>query len=642
MACIGEQGTRDNKEPAREWECDQELIITALPTDRIVVDAGPGTGKTAVACARVAHLIDYEGCEPNAIWLISFTRTAVAELRQRIATFMEDPDDAHSVRIATLDAHAWSLHSGFNPEARLDGGYDSNIVEFTEQLREDPELQQYISSIRHLIIDEAQDIVGIRADLVEEILGHLDPDCGVTIFSDRAQSIYGFSSDGVVDQGSGSDALLERLGKTGDEQAFDHLSLSQVFRTNSESLLKIFSSVRQRVLAQAEDSEQKLREVSETIKRLANGTPDEEFSDELRERDDLLILYRRRGEALLASSQLRERGVPHRLRMSGLPICIHPWLARCLAGHVEPTLSRQQFSKRWSAVAVGEGIDEETAWALLVRFGGKTTSLVDMSRLTSVLGRAKPPAEFSMPDLGTAGPIVGTIHASKGREAPTVHLMIPPARTSSDRDNLDEETRVIFVGATRAKTELLVGEGDKRSYQKLDGSERTFRRLAPSGGYTRAQVEIGHDGDIDATGVAGRTRFPHADDVQHSQSRLAALSHPLSVRASMEYDNQWAYGVVPESGDLTPLAYLSNQVNADLFSIGERVLGKSAARKIRPPNRILHLSVVGTRSLVVTPDASIREALHYPWSASGIMLAPVVVGFAVVNFQYRKYSGNKF
>ena len=41
---------------------------------------GPGTGKTAVACARVAELID-KGVNPAGIWLISFTRTAI---RQKI------------------------------------------------------------------------------------------------------------------------------------------------------------------------------------------------------------------------------------------------------------------------------------------------------------------------------------------------------------------------------------------------------------------------------------------------------------------------------------------------------------------------------------------------------------------------------
>ena len=59
------------------WDDCQERVIKAPPGNRVLVHAGPGTGKTAVACARVAHLIDGKEIEPSRIWLISFTRTAV-------------------------------------------------------------------------------------------------------------------------------------------------------------------------------------------------------------------------------------------------------------------------------------------------------------------------------------------------------------------------------------------------------------------------------------------------------------------------------------------------------------------------------------------------------------------------------------
>lgn len=39
------------------WNAQQLAVIEAAGTARIVVEAGPGTGKTAVACARVAHLL---------------------------------------------------------------------------------------------------------------------------------------------------------------------------------------------------------------------------------------------------------------------------------------------------------------------------------------------------------------------------------------------------------------------------------------------------------------------------------------------------------------------------------------------------------------------------------------------------------
>ncbi len=47
----------------------------------MIVYAGPGMGKTAVACARVSELID-QNVEAGNIWMLSFTRTAVKNKRQ--------------------------------------------------------------------------------------------------------------------------------------------------------------------------------------------------------------------------------------------------------------------------------------------------------------------------------------------------------------------------------------------------------------------------------------------------------------------------------------------------------------------------------------------------------------------------------
>jgi superfamily I DNA/RNA helicase len=41
-----------------EWDKSQREVIDTPPEDRLLVGAGPGTGKTAVACARVSQLID--------------------------------------------------------------------------------------------------------------------------------------------------------------------------------------------------------------------------------------------------------------------------------------------------------------------------------------------------------------------------------------------------------------------------------------------------------------------------------------------------------------------------------------------------------------------------------------------------------
>ena len=71
------------------WTEQQKERISADPDARFIVNAMPGARKTAVACAKISNLID-EGVTPSNIWLVSFTRTAVQELRDRIAGFADE------------------------------------------------------------------------------------------------------------------------------------------------------------------------------------------------------------------------------------------------------------------------------------------------------------------------------------------------------------------------------------------------------------------------------------------------------------------------------------------------------------------------------------------------------------------------
>ncbi|MDI6817828.1 MAG: UvrD-helicase domain-containing protein [Methanothermobacter thermautotrophicus] len=53
-------------------------------TGPLLVVAGPGAGKTRIIVERVAHLMDERGAEPSSIVVITFTRKAADELKERI------------------------------------------------------------------------------------------------------------------------------------------------------------------------------------------------------------------------------------------------------------------------------------------------------------------------------------------------------------------------------------------------------------------------------------------------------------------------------------------------------------------------------------------------------------------------------
>lgn len=615
-----------------EWDKSQRDVIDAPPEHRLQVSAGPGTGKTAVACARVSQLIDQGGLEPSRIWLISFTRTAIREIRDRIAAYLEDAAAAYAVKIATLDSLAWTVHSGFDEEAKILGTYEENIERVLDLIREDENVAEYLESLEHVVVDEAQDIVGIRADLIVELIRKLPSSCGVTVFADEAQAIYGFADDSEVQPGEIREPPLPAQIRRGAAGTFEECELTVVHRTHSPQLLTIFSDTRRKLLTADGETGNKLAEIRDEVIRLAHGEAPRVDDAALAELDDAFILYRRRCDVLLTSSILTQNGIPHRVRMSGLPVCLTPWIGATLSEHTDADLSRDRFIELWAGNLEGTSLatcKPDEAWAHLVRIAGRTQTLVNMRLLRQRLGRRQPPAELCHAELGLRGPIVGTIHASKGREADIVHLML--SDTQHRTVDQDEEARVMFVGATRGRSRLLIGRGYRQGARRVETSGRAYR-LHTKNNTPRAQFEVGRDGDIGADGLAGVRHFAGSGSVRAAQNRIRGFAdETVSLVAESDRNAGFIYRL-KEAGQGQCLAVLSQVVNTDLFTVANAIQARLGGGSRRPPDRIRHLHVHGVRSIVLPPDAPEGETLYEPLRTSGIMLAPLVLAYSTAFF----------
>jgi hypothetical protein len=145
-------------------------------------------------------------------------------------------------------------------------------------------------------------------------------------------------------------------------------------------------------------------------------------------------------------------------------------------------------------------------------------------------------------------------------------------------------------------------------------------------------VEVGRDGDISAEGIAGRKYFSGPRDVRAAQQRVLECAGNLTpAQCTCNREAGFAFELRLENGNGL-LAVMNKQLNADLFSIG----GKLGSGKHRPPDYIKHLTIMGVRSLVVPPDSPDVETLHAPWRETGMMLAPLVIGYSTTFFPYAK------
>lgn len=619
------------------WTKEQERVIEAPAEQRLLIDAGPGTGKTATACARIAWLITKGGVEANEIWLFSFTRTAVHELRNRIASYLPDPGAIAALRIATIDAHAWAIHSGFDAQAALNGSFDDNIRRVIELVRSHEGVFSYLESVRHLIVDEAQDIVGPRCELVLEIIHALPASAGVSVFSDEAQAIYGFAEEGSTASVEGT--LPEKIREFFGDQFEEH-DLSEVHRTKDKTLLEVFRDGRSLIRDKRIGGKEKLQGVRKLIEQTNHGALGPYWEDIKKlpqNRADILLLFRRRGEALAASGNMGVQ--PHRLRMSGLPTCIHGWISVLLWDWIKPDLDLEDFERLWhQRLGTLDTPSATEAWKILIKAFGRSSSRISMTRLVTKLASGSPTYELTLPEFGTQGPIFSTIHGSKGREEGEVRLYLPPAQLDeSDDEGLDEEARIVFVGATRAKSQLHVGKvQSKSSARRLESSGRAFTPYPydKKGKSAKAAVEVGRAKDVDPVGLVGRSLYAGADEALAAQERVMALMVGMAwARAdSTDKDHDWRFRVASDDGN-SHLCYLNTPLSYDFFSIAKFVDRIVEMHRTRPPKQLQYLRVFGIRTIAVAPDDPVREQLHAPWRDSGLIAAPMLMGYPMAYFR---------
>ena len=610
-----------------DWDADQLQVLEAEADARLIVEAGPGTGKTAVACARLAHLINEEDVEPSNTWMISFTRTAVAEIRARLHSYVGDASFA--IRIATIDSHAWSIHSGHDANARLTGSYEENIARVIDLLKSDQDVADELSQIEHVVIDEAQDLVGQRADLIEELVKRLPLNCGVTVFADEAQAIYGFSDDSLGNPKGGAakpgKALLDRL-RAEDSLNFDTLILREIYRTSSPGLRKIFSDLRKIILDKRSHRDGIHSEIAGKITELADqqGLKSVKVADFTR--DDLL-LFRTRSEVLMAAQFC---DLPLRLRLSGFGATLPAWLAICFWDFLEPYLRERHFLDLWAmrienkaAPQYGPG----EAWQHLSRVAGRQDGSVDMQKLRRRLGQARPPVELTLPEYGLQGPIVGTIHASKGREASNVVLLLPNGAEFDSVEDEVEETKVLFVGATRARTSLIVGESNAFRASSLP-SGRIYRS-ARNG---KTMVEIGRDGDLTARDLVGREVVSFADANLQQTFLYKSSDIVTTYKLEADQDLDWRYRI-RAGDDGQCVGAMSKSFTNDLWEI----LSKKGQRQShKPPRYVNYVRSQGSATIVMASDDPELERINEPWASSGFVLKPRIAAFPPIRFTGRR------
>ncbi|MEY9888441.1 hypothetical protein ABIA31_002081 [Catenulispora sp. MAP5-51] len=439
---------------------EEQRAVVELPADvKALVTAGAGSGKTHTLVRRLDALLASGQVSACEVLVLTFSRSAVRELSDRLA---KSGDAARHVKARTFDSWALEILEGHDAvgdwKAR---SFEERIGAATDLIADGRADDWYEDDLLHVVIDEVQDLVGGRRELVQALLDRYD--CGFTVVGDVAQAIYGFQVKRPEDRGTETGLFIKWLQNTfGDELDDDH-RLTANFRAKSPEArvaLPYGPQLEALVTTKRPGVQQEGRKVFDDLRAtLADSFDFGNLAkpithDALRAYDGTTaILCRTNGQALVISELLYGGGVPHRLQRSSRDRVVPAWLADMFKSDIGSVVTRSAFETMFPESVLAQ-VDIEHTWSYLARAAGTGgMRAVDLSKLRTVMAAQR------MPDELTAQPwaqiTVSSIHRAKGLEFDRVIVVRPEASRVLGETDILEEARLLYVAMTRARDELM-------------------------------------------------------------------------------------------------------------------------------------------------------------------------------------------
>ncbi|MFD4139564.1 UvrD-helicase domain-containing protein [Streptomyces sp. NPDC058572] len=509
---------------------EQQAVVDQPADAKLLVTAGAGAGKTHTLVRRVETLVEHEGVATGDLLLLTFSNAAVRELRERLAI---SEGRARHVRVTTFDS--WALEILTDVAADVDWrtrSFDERIREATKRVADGTTAPEWLDELEHVVIDEVQDLVGERRELVEVLLESYD--CGFTVVGDPAQAIYGFQVEKDAERAIETNRFFDWLRRYFHDELVE-VRLTDNFRARTEEArcaLRFADRARRcATIAEAEGLHEDLR--LELAERMDFGDLSVSFiQDSLRDTSvSSAVLCRTNGEALLISEWLHGQGIEHQLRRAAQDRAVPVWIADLVhAGPGALSMTRNQFDVALAQFKDFPHREGERLWRpLRACAGDRAGRSIDLTRLRAAIAAGR------LPEALTAQPahplVISTFHRAKGLEFDRV-LVVDPGRLESMNEalgvDLADQARALYVAMTRPREELYRLDPPLQARPYDSRGFRFVRKDRPSGrwarfGYAhwkRHGIEL-TAGDVHPHHPAGTHQY--VDDAAALQRYLHAL-----------------------------------------------------------------------------------------------------------------------
>lgn len=568
----------------------QKEIIELDPTERTVVNAGPGTGKTWTLIEKIKYMLSDLDTAPENILVLCFSRAAVEVVRNRLedaANRDELPLNWHEVDVRTFDSFAtyllaWAQEN--NPDILPLGfalefaNYDKRIQAAVAAIRK---FTDVLADYEHVIVDEVQDLVGIRAELVLTLLKTLPASCGFTILGDSCQSLYDYLSvddNHVMSSGQFYQSVFQEFNTA------NFYSLAQNYRQGDE-FGALTADYRQSILIG--DADSRTQEAAKLTALISKSDVNlKRFSLEkarmLTKKGTLGILTRTNGQALQISSWFRTEGVEHILQKPFGAQDLAPWIANVLLNTETDVIDWNEFEKLFGEYYPDRLSSADRYWNALI------STQRDLSKrhfeieelLRGLQQNAKNPLLFEEPRSNPADITISNIHRAKGREFDSVLVLedVLDAMANAESDDILEH-KVCYVALTRPRKSI---EKVEFKPQYIYISKDELRRCFRAGGFGNRRY-LSHFEIGDSSDIASRT-YAESVDTQRNIKALNA-DERLKLKKCPEGTKSYVvYKVVPEENERIILGYTTAEFARNMERAIQRIYdnNRSIAYKYYP------------------------------------------------------------
>lgn len=412
--------------PKKKIKITEDFYDQSINTS-IILNAPPGCGKTH----SIVHRLDFhlsqldQYFDARKILILSFTRNAVKELRGRINSIANNSKQKNLdlVKVHSFDSFAYQVLLNQEDNAPKDD-FEENIVKVKAIL-----LDNYLGGntildeIQWIYIDEYQDLVGCRADLVLELTKFiLKKNGSVSLLGDPCQQIMNF-----------------QIGHRNETTNTLFISTFRQLVSSNSKTIELFKSYRFKTEQQCE-LVNSLREEILQNKEVIIGTRFAPVIPLTSVNKGGAILCIRNVDCLLIKLELERLGQHCSINYGCERIPAPSWIYTIFAFWKQRSMSKSSFlSKCYQKL----NSDSEVEIEYLKKLGVYSKDLIQVDLLVCVLEeRGGVECNINHPSI-----TVSTVHKAKGLQYPHVAYFSKRREYEAGSDALNE----FYVAATRAE-----------------------------------------------------------------------------------------------------------------------------------------------------------------------------------------------